>query len=105
MNVQRTVDFKAVSHANYFYKNQYGDVRRTVPHFPTFHSTIVQQHELAFYHLLGPCELLLDKLARKRALDVWTPVIELQLRNNHSLVSVGEKAKKTFKAYNKHIYK
>ena len=92
MNTQLTIDFKSVSHARYFYKNQFGEVVRIKPTKPSVHGA-------------AQTDLLRIALASKLGiLDRWTAHCILQLRNNHSLQFVGDKAKQMFAAYNKHIY-
>lgn len=92
MTTQLTIDYRAVSHAKYWYENWCGMVRRTCPKLPTFNGV----------------ELDIDDVLRvkalKKPLDKWTPHVRLQLRNNHSLCFSGEAATKHWKAYNKTIY-
>ncbi len=92
MDYQCVVDFKAVSHARFYYKNQFGEVIRCKPKAPSVHAaTQTNPDRIALATRLG-------------ITDRWTAQCILQLRNNHSLSFVGNKAKEMFKAYNAHIY-
>lgn len=92
MNIQLTIDLRAVSHAKYFYVNQFGEQIRCLPKHPSVHGAVQNDpSRIALATKLG-------------ILDRWTAHCVLQLRNSHSLSFVGEKAKKMFAAYNKHIY-
>lgn len=103
MNTQLTIDFRAVSHARFFYKNQFGESVRTKPKVPTIHGG--QRFELSAMSPYPGQPETMHMLAKRRGLlDRWTPVCILQLRNNHSLSFVGNKAKQMFKQYNQHIY-
>ena len=92
MQTQLTIDYRAVSHARYWYENWCGQTRRVKPKCPTFNGV----------------ELDIDDVLRvkalKRPLDKWTPVCRLQLRNNHSLLFRGDAARKQWKNYNERIY-
>lgn len=89
---QLTIDYRAVSHAKYWYENWCGTVRRIKPRVPTFNGQVLTEEGKALLAKLG------------KPVDKWTPHCRLQLRNNHSLDFVGEAAKKQWKAYNKTIY-
>lgn len=90
---QVTVDLRAVSHARYFYTNQFGEVARCKPTKPSVHGSV--QHD--------PLRIALA--TKLGIIDRWTAHCILQLRNSHSLSFVGQKAKQMFGAYNAHIYK
>ena len=92
VNTQLTVDFRAVSHAKYFYVNQWGEQIRCLPTKPSVHGAVqTDPSRIALAEKLG-------------IIDSWTAHCVLQLRNNHSLRFVGAKAKQMFAAYNAHIY-
>ncbi len=100
---QLTIDFKAVSHARLWYVNQFGETIKCKPKNPTVHGVAVK-HELAPALLQYPYEMLLERANRLGIVDRWIVHCALQLRNNHSLSFVGNKAKQMFKAYNASIY-
>ena len=104
MNNQLTVDFKAVSHARFHWKNQYGMTLRCKPRRPTVHGKEVP-NEIAPYIQGYENETMLMRAVRRNLLDKWQAQCILYLRNNHSLMFVGDKAQQMFDAYNAHIYK
>ena len=104
MSSQLTLDFRAVAYAKFFYKNQFGEVVKHKPRVPTLHTKKIPEG-YAFPMLWEyPCETNLERVKRLGLLDEFTPHCVLQLRNNHSLSFVGDKAKQMFHAYNSYIY-
>jgi len=101
MRTQLTIDFRAISHARYFYRNQYGETVRCKPRVPTVHGgATFAQDEL----ICNSTETRLQFAQRTNMLDRWVPVCVLQLRNNHALTFVGKQATKKWKGYNEYIY-
>lgn len=104
MNPQRTIDLCAVAYIEFFWRNQFGEERRTKPRYPTRHGARIPD-EYAFPYLTDyPCETLLERCRRIGVVDEWTPVCIYQFRNNHSLRFEGKKAIDKKNTYNKHIY-
>ena len=104
MSSQLTLDFRAVSHARYFYVNRFGEVARCKPKVPTVHCKKIPDAYAFPYYQDYPCETVVERVRRLGLLDEFTPHCVLQLRNNHSLSFVGNKAKQMFHAYNSYIY-
>ena len=103
MSTQLVVDFKSISHAKLWYTNQFGETVRCKPRVPTVHGQPFPNTKLACLPDQPP-ETWLERAIRLDVLDRWTTHCALQLRNNHSLRFVGNKAKEMYKAYSKHIY-
>lgn len=105
-NVQLTIDLNSVSYMSFYYKNQFGHVRRKMPRNIAVQGTeIINPKDHAFpYQLDYPKETVEERLRRRELLDVWTPICKYHFRQQKSFHFEGEEAKKRRDAYNKHIY-
>lgn len=105
MNTQIAIDFKAVSHARFYYKSQLGLIRRTLPKLPTANGMTILPGMPALNIHDYPFETMMERCRRLGIIDVWTPYCVLQLRNNHALTFKGEKAKEMWANYRAHLFK
>lgn len=100
------VDLGKVQYARFYYRNQY-DQKRDVA-VPNNHFTLhgVQYHKIEqALHCPGvPNETLYERAKRRESVDVWIPVLKLQLQANHSLVYTGTKAKALWKEWGSRVF-
>ncbi len=100
MNSQLTIDFSAISHSLFHYRNQFGEIVRIKPRQPTVHGG----QKIPDGKCFGEDGLVSERVKRLGYVDEWTPVCILQFRNNHSLTFTGQKAVDMNKNYKAHIY-
>lgn len=93
MRVNNTVvNLSKVSYATFFYVNQHLNLCcHTNPKQPSVNGIVVD-NSYAAYHCDYPLETEIERARRLDILDVWTPVVKLQLSNNHSLTYKGKQA-------------
>jgi hypothetical protein len=95
------VDLNKVQFASFYYRNQYGNVRKLKPRKMTVHGALVSPFDT---HVTE--KIPMTKYAEKYQLvDVWMPVLRLQLTANHSLKYTGKKAISIWKEWQRRIFK
>ena len=105
-NVQLTIDLNSVSYVSFYYKNQFGHVRRKIPRSLTVQGCLITNpKDYAFPYILEyPKETIEERIRRKGLADIWTPICKYHFRQQKSFHFEEEEAKKRRDAYNKHIY-
>lgn len=103
-NSQLTIDLNSVSYCSFYYKNQFGNVRRTKPRHPTRLGLEVPDEYARPHDMAYPLETVLERLRRRDMLDKWEAICRYQFRNNHSMKFTGEEAIKKHQIYREHIY-
>jgi len=86
------VDLKKVQFARFYYTNNRGVIRNTLPSTPTANN----------YALTGVWELFRAGIIG--LIDDWRPEVILKLTANHTLTYTGDKAKSIWKEWNRRIY-
>lgn len=103
-NTQLTIDLNSVSYCSFYYKNQWGNVRRIKPKKPTRLGQVIPNEFALPLDPAFPSETLIERGRRLELVDIWTPVCRYQFRNNHSMKFTGDKAIAKHKQYQTHIY-
>jgi len=107
-NNRIVVDLNKVQFAHFYYINQWGNKRETLPKDKSWFSVRNEPHyktEMAMYHAQYPSETLYDRAKRLETLDVWMPEIMFKLQANSTLIYTGKKAVAMHKAWNTKIFK
>lgn len=99
------VDLKKVQWAKFFWENQDG-AKKQGDHkpVPSVHCIMVSDILPAYHHYNFPRETELQRAKRLGILDVWYPVLILELSANHRLRYTGKKAKQLWKVWKAKIY-
>lgn len=93
------VDLNKVQYAKFYYINQYGNIRYTMPAFSTVRNEIVNDEIMAAFHPEHPGETIHARAKRLNLVDVWGVQLVMKLQANSSLIFTGEKAKSLWKAW------
>lgn len=93
-----------VNYARFFYRNQWKQVRPTLPKWPTARC---EKLEGNFVKVSpdDPLETAEQAARRLGILDVWKPVCVLQFSSTHAIEYTGDKAKSIWKEYCRRIFK
>ena len=89
---QRTTRIKAVNHATFSWRNQFGMVIAKKPRKPTVHGVLIET-------LKSEC--------RERAMkcqDIWTPVVRLYLSMARVIRYEGKRAVEIWRTYCAEVY-
>lgn len=103
-NNRIVVDLRKVQWAQLKWKNQLGLCVRCKPSYPTVNGDIAWLKPAFPPHKDHPNETLLQRAERLKLLDMWTPVLVLELSANHRLTYSGKKALALWKAWNARIF-
>ncbi len=98
------VDLRKVQWAKLFWVNQTGQCRDKRPNVRTVNGEAFDESAYALLHIQYPCETMLERALRLDLIDVWTPVLRMQLSANHTLEYTGKKALSLWKAWNARIF-
>lgn len=96
------LDLGKVQYASFYYRNQFGQVRRTKPKY-SVNGVRFKPSDIA--HTVGEPMSLLELAKVNDVLDRWTPVIRFQLTANHTLKYTGKKAIAMWKAWRGKVFK
>lgn len=101
------VDLSKCQWARFYYRNQFGQTRNTLPYSAIFTVSGIEHHndEKAFWHPDFKDEKLLVRAKRLGILDIWTPELYLKLTANAGLIYTGDKAVSMWEAWKARIFK
>ena len=98
------IDLNKVQWASLIYRNQEGITRSEKPKHPSAHGTTFDADAYAYPHHDYPKETMIERARRLDILDVWTPILIIQLSSNHSLRYSGKQALSLWKAWQGKIF-
>lgn len=109
MNLRRDnriiVDLNKCQFARFYYRNQHGHTRNTLPDGTTYGGRTVRPDEMALFHPDYPSEFLVHRLQRRGIPpDVWVPEVLFKLSANHCLIYTGDKAVSLWKAWGEKVF-
>lgn len=95
------LDLNKAQWCHHYYRNQYGQTTRLLPHFPTVRGQVFDAHHM---HISG-MKTMLEYATEHRLLDRWKPECKFQLSANHNITYTGKKATVMWKEWNRRIFK
>lgn len=115
-NNHLVVDLNKAAYAWFYWRNQFGEVRRLKPTKPSCHGMTFNPDETVTLCInndgpfegreLPPPKVTLLKLATIRnTLDYWTPVVRFRMSCADVLEFTGDKAQSLWKAWNEKQFK
>lgn len=94
------VALSKVSYARLKYKNQYGDYRDILPRRKGFFTVRSGEFHKAEYMFGSAGVTAHEYSTQHELLDVWTPILTLQMNATHKLRYTGKKAMSLWKKFN-----
>ena len=100
-NNRIVVDLNKCQFARFFYRNQFGQTKDTLPEKPTTRGCSFDPDE----HIYGSEVTLITFAQQHGLLDKWVPEVLFQLSSNHSLAYTGKKAVSLYGEWCRRIFK
>lgn len=101
---EKIVDLNKVQWASLHYKNDKGNILGGKPPRNTVHGIAFDDTAFAYPHVEYPLETCLERAKRLEILDVWTPVLVLQVQCNRTIRYTGPKAISVWKAWRAKVF-
>ena len=100
------LDLNKVQWGRFYYRNQHGQTRNTLPepYTITIHGDVINEDEPVHFHPEYPDETALDRAKRLGILDWWTPEVYFKVAANAAVIYTGDKAVSMNKAWREKIF-